>query len=570
MKRLRFNLIFSGVICLCLWAALTGYFSVHQLLVPAEAAMRLACGALIADGARPYIDFLDNSSPYALYLAVIPQLISKLVFVHPICVFNMLVALLTLVALLLVLNCAKGDSPRLLLVQYCLPAIVIATSLTIFYFLNYFGQESVLFFLLFLPYLVQRYASISNIKADNRRLFCSSVIGVLAAIGLLLNPIFLLALLAVEFTCLFALGEISLTKIKRLYLTSELKACLFSLVLLCLCLFCLAPNVVREYLGPISQINQLAYEYYENGLSYVDKSPDRRDLVYAFVVFFVLALPVAGHCLLTRIMCVMSAFGFSYFVFTGTLLTHQGILMIAYSLTGVLLAGNRYLRSLYLGKKITAAFVKECEARLSQPNSPRKIRMLVIILPVCAIATFITTSFVSLKLAQGKAFTLRELGLYGFGFEHDLSFFSKTVREASTARQSVWIYSEQISPAFPLLTQLRRKPGFLVWGFPLHPLKILHERGTPEQVAQLAKFEERLYERLRAEVLSQHPPVLILIEDGEVRDLFKDHGITSIIDKFYGGLEDPCSPFNGDEIAAHAPYEYLGYRVPFSVDKLKK
>ncbi len=568
MKRPRFNLILSSVICLCLWAALTGYFSVHQLLVPAEAAMRLACGALIADGAKPYIDFLDNSSPYALYLAAIPQLVSRLVFVHPICVFNMLVALLTLVALLLVLNCARGDSRRLLLVQYCLPAIVIGTALTLVYFLNYFGQESVLFFLLFLPYLVQRYASISNIKTDNRRLSCSPAIGVLAAIGLLLNPIFLLALLAVEFTCLIALGDISLTKIKTQYLTSELKACLLSLVLLCLGLFCLAPTVVHEYLGPISQINQLAYEYYENGFSYVDKSPDRRDLVYAFVVFFVLALPVAGHCLLTRLMCVMSAFGFSYLVFTGTLLTHQGILMIAYSLTGLLLAGNRYLRSFYLGKRITAAVVRKCEDWLSAPIGRSGTRMLVL-LPICAIASFVITSFVSLKQVQGKVFTLSELGYYGFGFEHDLSFFSKTVKEASTARQSVWIYSEQISPAFPLLTQLRRKPGFLVWGFPLHTLKILHERGTPDQVAQLAKFEQRLYERLRADALSRNPPVLIMIEDGEVRDLFKDHGITAIIDKFYSGL-DPCSPLNGDEMAVHMPYEYLGYRVPFSVDKLKK
>ena len=143
------------------------------------------------------------------------------------------------------------------------------------------------------------------------------------------------------------------------------------------------------------------------------------------------------------------------------------------------------------------------------------------------------------------------------------------MRQASAARDCVWIYSEQVSPAFPLLTQLRRKPGYLVWGFPLHTLKTLHERGTTEQIAQLAQFEAGMFNHLRVEALSNHPPALILVEDGEVHDLFKAHGITAIVEQFYSPL-DSCSPLNGDEISSHDPYEYLGYRVTFSADKLRK
>lgn len=522
--------------------------------------MRLSCGILIADGALPYIDFLDNSSPLALYLASLPALVSKIIYIHPITIFNLMGVLLTLVSLLLIVQCGRGQCQRLKTLQFCLPAIVLGVALSLIYFLNYFGQESVLFFLLFLPYLTQRYLSISAINPVRKRLQ-PVLIGSLAALGLLLNPVFLLALVAVEFICLFALGDISLAKLKYRFFAAELRACLLSLILLCLLVFSLAPAAVFEYLGPILRINQLTFEYFNNDLSYVGKSPDRRDLVYAFVVFFVLALPVAGRCLMTRLMCLMAAFGFAYFVFSGTLFSHQAILMVAYSAIALLLAGSRYIRACHPAKILLGQFAAWCSTRLN--------RKALLFLPILATVCFLSSSIAALKLAKGNAFSLRELGYNGFGFERDLSFFSKTVKEASATRDRVWIYSEQISPAFPLLTQLRRTPGFLVWGFPLRSLKLLHECGTAEEIARLAHFEATMYDRLRVEALSPHPPSLILVEDGEVHDLFKANGIIAIIEKFYSPL-DSCSPLNSDEIANHEPYEYLGFRVNFSSDKLRK
>ncbi len=560
MNKLSFNLFLAALLALCFSALLAGWFSIHQLLIPAEAAMRLSCGIQIADGARPYLDFLDNSSPFALYLASLPALVSKLIFVHPITIFNLMVVLLTLLSLLLIARCGRGFSPRLRMLQFSLPALVLGVALSLIYFLNYFGQESLLFLLLFLPYLIQRYLSISALNPGKKR-FWPALIGFLAALGLLLNPAYLLALPAVEFTCLFSLGDISLTKLKRRYLASELMSCLLSLLLLCLALISLAPSVVCEYLGPISRINQLTFEYFNNDLSYVGKSPDRRDLVYAFVVFFVLSLPVAGRCLLTRLMCVMAAFGFGCFVFSGTLFSHQGILMIAYGFTALLLAISRYIRAYRPAKVFSGTFAAWCSARLS--------KKVLVLLPILVVVCFLSSSVAALKLAKGSAFSLRELGYYGFGFERDLSFFSKTVKAASVARDRVWIYSEQISPAFPLLTQLRRTPGYLVWGFPLHTLKLLHERGTPEEIASLAQFEATMYDRLRVEALSPHPPSLVIVEDGEVHDLFKANGIIAIVEKFYSPM-DSCSPLNGDEIANHDPYEYLGFRVSFSADRLRK
>ncbi|CAN5308642.1 hypothetical protein BH11CYA1_BH11CYA1_46940 [soil metagenome] len=559
MNKPSFNLFISAAIALSLFALTAGHFTVHQLAMAPEPAMRLSCGMQIASGARPYLDFLDNSSPFALYLASLPALISKIIFVHPICITNLLVVALTLISLLMLLASSRGR-PRLRLLQYYLPAVFAGVALTQYYFLQYFASESVLFFLLFLPYLTQRYLSLSAAAAKTKNAFLPILTGFCAALALLLNPIYLAALLSVEFTCLFSLGDLSLTKIRRRYFTTELKACLVSLLLLCLVLLCLAPMVVREYLGPICQINQLAFEYFNDDLAFVGKSPDRRDLVYTFVVFFVLSLPVAGRCLLTRLMCLMAAYGFGCFVFSATLFTDKGILMIGYSLVALLLAAVRYVRSYKPAKRFLASLVSLAEGQLV----PRILQ----VLSICTIVCFVGSYYAANKSTTGNTFSLKELGYYGFGLERDLSFFSKTVRHDSAVRDLVWIYSEQVSPAFPLLTQLRRHSGYLVWGFPLHTLKILHQRGTPAQIEKLANFEATMFNRLRIEALSPHPPTLVLIEDGEVRDLFKANGITAIIEQNYTSI-DSCSPLNGDEIASHDPYEYLGYRVSFSTDKLK-
>jgi hypothetical protein len=235
-------------------------------------------------------------------------------------------------------------------------------------------------------------------------------------------------------------------------------------------------------------------------------------------------------------MCLMSAFGFACLVFSGTLFSHQGILMIAYSLVALCLSLNRYLRSFRPAKVLSGRAAVWCSARLN--------KKVVVSLPALVVICFVAANFTALKLSNSKAFSLSELGYYGFGLERDLSFFSKTVRQSSSPRDRVWIYSGQISPAFPLLTQLRRKPGYLVWGFPLHTLKILHERGTPDQIAQLAHFEATMYDRLRVEALSPQPPTLVLVEDGEVHDLFK--GFALSLSSLYSPLDGRSTEWGRD------------------------
>ncbi len=578
MKKLC--LFFSCLLLLCWSGSLCGYFSTHQILIAAEPAMHISCANLIVEGAMPYIDFVDNATPVLLYLFTLPVLLSKLCFLHPILIFNLLIVLLTIVVFALITAAVKQSGSKGLSLLFYLPALTLSVITSQLYLIDEYGQESMVFMLLFLPYLLERYLSSTGAHKTSpawRKIFA----GVLAALALLLNPIYLLAVLVVEIVCLTALGEVTLFKIRHRYLGLELLACLGSMLAIVAILYLSAPLMVSTYLGPITNLNLLSYDYFYDNLGFVGKSPDRRDLVYAFVVFFIMALPAAGRCLLVRLMCTMAALGFTWLVCSGTLYTHQAFIMTAFVISAFYLALARYLRSmrsvLFEGQLFAQLFAKgenlSRQIYLWQESKPLVRTSLLAGLPVLC---FVTINYFCLKnIAADQFFSLANINYYGFGLKPDLSFFSDTVEKNTEPKDLVWIFSSQVRPGFPLITQLRRRPGYLVWAFPLHPLKILHERSTPEQalrltqLAQLTQFEAGMIDHLRSELNSVRPPRLILIEDGEIWDSLKAAGICTIIEGQYDNLE-PLTPLNGDEIALHRPYEYVGHRLGFSAYKLKK
>ncbi len=569
MKKLC--LFFSCLLLLCWSGSLFGYFCAHQILIPAEPAMHIACANMIIEGAQPYIDFIDNATPLSLYLFSLPVLLSKLCFLHPILIFNLLIVLLTFSVIALNIFAAMQSGSKGISLLFYLPALTLSVITCQLYFLAEYGQESMVFMLLFWPYLIERYLS-STGAGKTSPTWRKVSAGLLASVALLVNPIYLFAVVVVEIICLTALGEVTLFKIRHRYLGMELLACVTSMLVVAAVIYFSAPRMVAVYLGPITSLNLLSYDYFYDNLGFVDKSPDRRDLVYAFVIFFIMALPAAGRCLLVRLMCTMSALGFIWLVCSGTLYTHQAFIMTAFSLTAFYLALARYLRSMRFAHQFFAHQFTKCEnlARqlvLWQKNKPLVKTALLAGLPVLCFVTI--NHFCLRNIAKEHFFSLADINYYGFGLKSDLSFFSDAVEKNSQPRDLVWFFSQQVRPGFPLLTQLRRRPGYLVWAFPLHTLKVLHERSTPEQVARLTQFETGIMDHLRSELNSVRPPKLILIEDGETWDSLTAAGICTIIQDKYDNLE-PLTPMNGDEIALHRPFEYVGHRLGFSVYKIKK
>jgi len=567
-------LFFSCLLLLSWCGSMGGYFAAHQVLSPAEPAMHISCASMILEGAEPYIDFVDNATPLLLYLFTMPVLLSKLCYLHPVLIFNLLIVLLTIGIFSVVIFAIRQSGRKGLPVLFYLPALTVSLVICQAYFLADFGQESMVFMLLFLPYLLERYLTSTGAREPEQKpnsTLRKIIAGVLAAFGLLLNPVFLLAAPAVELICLTGLGDVTVGKLKRRYLGVELYACLAALLFTGAVIYFSAPLVVVTYLGPITSLNWLSYDYFYDNLGFVGKSPDRRDLIYAFVVFFIMALPAAGRCLLVRLMCAMSALGFIWLVCSGTVYTYQAFIMTAFAICAFCLALSRYLRSMRFTHRVARLLGRAGEQAgrlyIWQRKQPQLKTALVVALPVLC---FAAVNYFSLKnVASDQYFSLVNINYYGFGLKHDLSFFSDVVEKNSEAKDLVWIFSQQARPGFPLITQLRRRPGYLVWGFPLHTLKILHERSTPAQAASLVQFEALMYDHLRSELNSVRPPKLILIEDSEIWESLKAAGICATVQDKYESLE-PLSPMNGEEIERHPPFEYIGHRVSFSAFKLRR
>lgn len=569
MKNLKldFAIVFSAVLSLCFTAGLAAYFAMHQLLVPAEVAMHISAGEFIVDGLRPYLGFLEVSSPVTLYLFAVPALLSRLLFIHPIAIFNELTVLVLLLVSLLLISAAVDvkNSFRLRRYGFYLPVLLFTMAVSIIYYLNEFGQLGMFYVILVLPYLAERFLTASACSTPLRfsaTFWRKCVTGALAAVATLLDPVLALAFVAIEFICLSALGNVTLSRLKTRYCSVELVACLISILSTVAGLYLLAPQVVHEYLGPISQFNFFSYQFFNDALNYVDKSPDRRDLMYAFVFFVVLALPMAAKCLLTRLLSTVAIAGFIFFICTGTLFTHQSFTMVAASAMACALAMSRYL---FRYKSRFSNRFKMLSSIFRLPSFSGRITVI-----VCGLAptlTFMAISYICAhNLPAEKIFDLKKIGYYGFGLKSDLGFFSGSIERNSDAKDTVWIYSEQVSPGFPVLTQLHRRPGRLVWGFPFRVMRELHDRNT-DDLSKLLLFEANLHARLRAELEGSHPPELVLIEDGETQEYFKTAKIWPALEQNYVVLE-ACTPLNEAEITSHAPYEYLGYRVGFSTFRL--
>jgi len=572
-QTIRLNLIFSSLLLLCLSACLCGYFFAHQVLAPAEPAMHISCASLILDGWKPYIDFLDNSSPLTLYLFTLPALLSRICYLHPILIFNLLFVLLTIVVFIPIMISTAYGGFRTALVSLYLPALVAAVACCQTYFIKDFGQENMMFSLLFLPYLLERY--LSRVGAERRHCYRQCFAGFLAALAVLLNPVFLLALPVVEFICLIDVRAAISRRIRRHFFNAELTACLVSLVVLSLLISLMAPTVVAAYCGPILSLNLLSFDYFYDTIAFVDKSPDRRDLIFAFVMFFIVSLPASSRCLLVRLFCTMSILGFVWLICSGTLFSHQAICMIFFSFSAFSLALCRYLRSMRssgfsksLNSKLCQPLRKKCISAANFLRARRKLQPLT--LAFLLLSCFATTSYLALKkLPTDQYFALNSLNYYGFGLKQDLSFFSDVLEKNSAPKDLVWIFSGQARPGFPLLTQLRRQPGYLVWAFPVHTLRIMHERAQLSQIKDLQLFETNLFKHLRSELNSVRPPTLILIEEEEVWQALKAAKINDLIAEKYDLLET-TSPLSEVEKETHAPYEYIGHRLGFTSYKLRR
>lgn len=532
---------------LSLSAVLLAYFFVHQLACPAELALSLAASDLVSQGQIPYIDFVDNAIPHSYYLRLPLILLSKLVSFHPTLIANLFHVFLVAASLLLIrVMLGKGRASRLLAPR--LPFLSVALFVYVFVFLSEFGQAPQLLVSGTLPYLAARYLSAGG---ERVKPILSALAGLLQALVLFLDQSFLLFWLLTEFVIFFA-G-------RKRFFALELKVCLLGVIAMFAGLALMPGQAVKTYFGPILHLNQLSFEFFNDSFFYVGQTPDRRDLVYFFVVAQALTLPVVSRCVLIRLLSALSALGFGYYVSSTSLFTWQALAMVGFAALGLALSLAYYMRRLALGRLFKGLLLFTAMEKFIGNNRRQEF-----IAAGLGIACF----FVFYQQVAGQWMSLSPLGYWGQGLKSDLTIFAGDIEEACPPKETVTICGTQVRPGFPALVQVRRGGDYLLWGFPFYVFKTMRERKLPAEVADLLAYEDQFYSRLKAAWSGPRRPKAIAVEDNEAHDALWAHGINAIIESDY----EPgpyLSLMNGEELAGHPAFEYVGYRKSFTLYKLK-
>ncbi len=152
-KALFFKLLFVAFV----GGALIGHYMLHQFSSPAETALRLSEAGLMLDGQVPYVDFLDNVTPFCLYLSLVPVFIASQCFCHPILAANILTTILFIFSatgLSLLSQLPSRRNP----LKFAIWPILIVYALTTALQPVHFSQANQIFFMLLCPYIACRAA----------------------------------------------------------------------------------------------------------------------------------------------------------------------------------------------------------------------------------------------------------------------------------------------------------------------------------------------------------------------------------------------------------------------------
>ncbi|MCA9805552.1 MAG: hypothetical protein KC777_26460 [Cyanobacteria bacterium HKST-UBA02] len=527
---------------LAILLVILAHILLHPLLIPAEAAVHLQGALLMVNGKLPYADFFVLSSPAMLYLLFIPAAASELTNVHPILVFNLFVFVVLLLSLIGCKSVLLDNKSR---DQASAPYFLICFAALSLVFISEFGQAHHLLMLLTIPYFLCRKASFCGQILGPRLL---AACGVAAGIGFSLEPIFALLFVATELV--WWVEKQSLKPFSSLDFTS------CSLVLaIYLSHFIMIPAPMSSLYAALAlPLVMYDYKHWWDILSYVDKTPDRRDLVYFMIVAVTVALGLRKWCSLIVPMVVIAVASFGIFIFEGHMLTFQALPFVY----GAALAG-----SLALGVVINwMAGTRVLAKAMSKSLLPRAIAV------VAGLAAVGAILYQSSQLSGVEYLSLSDQGYPGSAPKSDLADFAEQILKETRPGDRVLVLNPRARPAYPLLLQLGRKPASsgLLTAEPLSISKRILPLEPPESAGPLGYHMDMVLENINKDLSGRDRPKLVIYDQETMGVILENDGLKDKILKYYAPIE--MADWNLDK-GVHPSIEYLGFKYPLNVLKLK-
>lgn len=504
-------------------------FIMHTLMIPAEAAKHLNFAMIVLQGKMPYKDVVDMVSPMMLYIDVIPAYIAKFVHIHPIVVYNIFVWILSCISQVLCLGLVLKSQTR---EKYFLSAVVLANALLQLFFLQEFGQIDHLFLLFTTPYWLSRFMRWNSQKpAQSFAMFA----GIGAGIGFSLSFLYSFFFLLIEF-CFW------IEKRRQEAFTGPEFACCCAIMLLYLGHMIILPEAMASgYLSWILPLTFVDYWLWDDRLTFVEKTPDRRDLIYIFAIVSVLAIASSRRSRLVIPAVTFSVLGFGLYLIQGQMFTYQALPMmwgVGFALALIIAFATTYLPDM---------------SKLVKPT---------MVAPVVLISCLIFLYFQYLPVSKSARLDLTKQNCWGSAPKCDLSNMSEFFESKTKPGDSVLILNDRTRPAYPLILQLGLKPAGAMLDYA--PSRIYENYFALDNMAAISKFiyfENLVWEPLSSMIVFKTPK-LVLYDQDAMNPLLDKHLLKTTLTNIY---PDAVYADWSENIDKHPKFEYLSFRFPAAV-----
>lgn len=470
-----------------LLAAMLPLIAYRPLSVGHDSAMYLQAGALLLEGKVPYVDFVDLNPPLIVYLSSVPAGFANLLGMHPLPVFLLLVWLAVVASVLATRRLLLGawEPPASLHAE--LVALALAGMALLALREDHFGQREHLFALALLPYLVVRHRAWSRRPAPR---LAAALAGVLAGIGACLKPHFVAIALAPEFYWAITRRRLAPLAAPE---TIGLAAAGFAYA----AHFLVIPTAMRDaFFGRWLGLVASGYRAYDSGPSVaVAMLGYWAPPTLAAAVFFVRTARARPAWDLARALAVAALVGVGIFFAQRKLWDYHAI----------------------PAQTVFSAVVALVLAE-GLPASTARGRLALCVLALRAGGNRVAAFGVAAALA-GAA------GLLALGspIERNRAAilesqpFARAIASHSAPGDAVLVVMTSVSPTYPTLVQLGRRPGSrFLWFFAL-PMLYAGETSRPGLAfpyrvdPMRVPFEEaRVRSELRNDIASLRPPLVLI------------------------------------------------------------
>ncbi|MBU6455708.1 MAG: hypothetical protein KGS72_28315, partial [Cyanobacteria bacterium REEB67] len=401
------------------------------------------------------------------------------------------------------------------------------------------------------------------------------LVGMAVGLCVLLDPLYVIFFLIFEASTVWGLYPFTgFALIKKRYFGPELQFAL-AIALLLGSVFALIPSAcARHYILDVIPINLDGYIEVLNALCYAGNSSDLRPEIYLGGLCVMVAAPFLGGNLVARFFAVATLLSLALLIGQTGILHYQSYPMLAFGImTIAALLSPAHLPAPLRRAAIFSWLSSRLSALLSRGIaltpvfSARPGLAPAAIVTVCAGLTYFGERA---SIGANDLYQLNRLGYYGVADKRDIGVLGDVVEMYSKPREAVAILGLGLRPGFPVLTQLRRKPGLaLTWGFPLDILHIMEAPVYDKQMFAVKDFSDAIYKDMSRRLsLKEGAPVLVLVDEGEVRTLLDEHSVSAALEANYvscGG----ASLLDESSTAGHPSMEYVGYKSGFGIYRHK-